>query len=332
MKKKIIKKKAGCFIVLISIMLLMPTITAITTQKEKQLDDYIYIFDDNQNADSLEIKQITERTKYVPFEEVAFAGEQNDIGYNVDAGNKIQRSTSIYAGEPVNENIPGRGRTGTLEPSGGDTEDWYRFSVCQGQSIQASITTSQGFASEIYDASGNPVGNSFTAVATGYHFFRVFAEEGSSDGDYLMSISISGQNDADTGVDAGNNIGQATPITAGTYTGYLDSTDHEDWYSFNVNSGEGIFVTVEPMIKSDYDIHLYNTNDELVHSEQFYGDDNLEYPADISGTWKIKIDIFPGWEASNWPDDYFLYGSGVYELEVSIGGSAEAPPVLKSQP
>jgi hypothetical protein len=44
------------------------------------------------------------------------------------------------------------------------------------------------------------------------------------------------------------------------------------------------------------------------------------------------IDMFPGWDTEKWPDDYFLYGSGAYELTLDIGGSAESPPVPRDQP
>ena len=332
MKTKIMKKNAGFFIVIISIMLLTPAITAIAYQNDSKPNICNYVFDDNQNTNTLDITKTIDNMRYIPNEEVKLAGEQNDIGYNIDADDIIQRSIDIWVGEPVDERIPGRGRTGSLEPNNGDSKDWYCFTVCKDQNIQASITSSEDYDCQIYDTAGSAVGTSYTAEAVGRHFLQVFANEGAADGDYTISISISGQNDADTGADAGNEISQATSIQPGTYHGYLDSSDHEDWYSFNVNNGEGIFIELDPLEKSDYDIHLFNPNGEFVHSAQFYGEDMLEYPADISGSWKIKIDIFPGWDASKWPDDYLLYGSGAYELDISIGDNALAPPTLKPQP
>jgi hypothetical protein len=84
--------------------------------------------------------------------------------------------------------------------------------------------------------------------------------------------------------------------------------------------------------EGDFDIHLYNPSGEWVYSGQYYGEDELEYPADVSGVWKIKIDMFPGWDESKWSDNYFLYGSGAYKLELDIGGTAEAPPDPVPQP
>ncbi|MCK5030106.1 MAG: hypothetical protein KAR64_01440, partial [Thermoplasmatales archaeon] len=271
-------------------------------------------------------------TIYTPEEEDLFVGDQNDIGYNTDAGKAIFKSFPVYVGEPVDQSIPGRGRTGTLEPDGGDSDDWYKFSACEGQSVQASVNSGEDYDYEFHNYEGDPVGQSFTADATDVYFLHIFSNEGAGTADYTFSVILGGQDDAGKGSDAGNNIGSATSITPGSYGGYMSYTDQEDWYSFTANSGQGIFVTVEPIEKSDYDIHLYNPSGELVYSAQYYGDDELEYPADTSGTWKIKLDMFPGWDESKWPDNYFLYGSGAYILELSIGGSAQAPPGPIPQP
>jgi len=333
MKNNIIKNKASIFIVLISIMLIAPTVSVIANEKETHSFQENNIYESTYKNDLFDITKNIDINRFVPEEEISLVGEQNDIGYNVDAANRIQRASSfpIYASEPIDEK-PGRGRIGSLEPNNGDSEDWYRFSVCSGQNIQVSISSSQGYNIEICDTSGTPVGTSYTSQETGWHYIKIYADDNAGDGSYTITISITGQNDAETGSDAGNNINQVTAINPGTYYGYLDQNDHEDWYSINVNSGEGIFITVEPMEKSDYDIHLYNPNGEHVYSQQFYGADTLEYPADISGIWKIKLDIFPGWDASKWPDDYYLYGSGLYELEITTGGNAEEPPSLNPQP
>jgi len=267
-------------------------------------------------------------TYYVEPEDVSLAGEQNDIGYNCDAGNNIVKSLLIFIGEPEDQSKPGSGRAGTLDLSEDDDEDWYMFSVCEGQSMQASV--SSGFEFEFSDHEGAIVGQSHTATQTGMHFIRIF----NGNGDYTFTITLGNQNDADTGGDAGDSISSATSISEGSYSGYMSYDDQEDWYSFSANSGQGIFVTVEEVEneEADYDLHLYNPSDELVHSATYYGIDELEFPADASGTWKIKIDMFPGWDESKWPDNYFLYGAGAYTLDLDVGGTAEAPPGPVPQP
>jgi len=261
--------------------------------------------------------------------------DQNDMGYNTDAKDKIASSIPLYVGEPVDQTVPGRGRQGTLDPDNGDKEDWFRFTVCAGQDIQASISTSESFVLELWNTKGVAVGQSYTADITGNYFARIYAGSGASTGDYTISVTLSGQNDAGTGSDAGNSIGAATAITPGTYAGYMDYTDDEDWYSFTASSGQGIFITVEPgeLKEGDMDIHLYNPSGTLVHYGMYYGDDELEYPADASGAWKVKISTWPGWDTSKWPDNWFVYGSGTYEMTLSVGGSAESPvgPVPQTQ-
>jgi len=325
MIKKIIKNNAGFFIVLISILLVTPTLTVIAQQKEINSNQILNNFYYSQDI-SYEVTKTIDNARFVPFEDITMVGDQNDIGYNTDAGNNIFKGLNfpVYVGETIDEHIPGRGRTAMLEPGNGDSEDWYSFSACNGQSIESSLITNENFDFEIADPEGNPLGQIADAEETGKYFFHVIANEGANSGDYSFSITINGQNDAGINGDAGDNIGEATSISSGSYYGYMDINDQEDWYSFSVNSGQGIFVTLEIIEKSDYDIHLYNPSGELVHSSQYYGDDELEYPADVSGIWKIQLDMFPGWDASKWPDDYLLYGSGVYEFELSIGGSAEA--------
>ena len=273
-------------------------------------------------------------TIYIPEEDVSLAGEQNDIGYNCDAGNNIVKSFPVYAGEPVNERIPGNGRTGELDPNNKDEADWYKFSVCEGQTLSATLTTSKDYDYSFSNSLGEDAGHSYTADTTGMYFIQIFANSGADDGEYEFDITIGGQNDADTGGDAGNSISQATSISEGSYIGYMDYDDWEDWYSFSANSGQGIFVTIEQVDdrEADFDIHLYNPSDELVCSAQYYGEDELEFPADASGTWKIKIDMFPGWDTAKWPDDYLLYGAGAYTLDLDVGGSAEAPTVPMPQP
>jgi len=259
------------------------------------------------------------------------ANDQNDAGYNTDAGDKITRSFPIYPGE-IADGAPGRGRSGTLDPDDRDSEDWYLFSVCEGQTIQVSLSTTQDYDYEILDTAGQPQGKDYTATETGRHFLHIFATEGAGTGDYTLTLTFSGQNDAGSNGDAGDTSSTALSITPGTYSGYMDMNDPEDWYSFSVNTGQGIFINLEAPYKSDIDIHLYNPTGDMVHEALYYGDDQLEYPADASGTWKIQLDMFPGWDSTKWPDNYYLYGSGGYELELTIGGTATPPVTPESQP
>jgi len=329
------RKASILLIILISIMMLTPTFSA-SIQKSNTL--YERIIQQNQEDNSIDdynpvepFPAIPYDTNYVPEENVKLDDEQNDIGYNTDVGDSIRRSSPIYIGEPIEETTPGRGRKGTIDPAERDDADFYRFSVCEGQTITASVSPgSLGF--EILNAQGEIHPDGTVATETGFYYLNIYSNDDESRTEYTLSVQLTGQNDAGTGSDAGNSIGAATSITQGYYEGYMDYQDVEDWYSFEVASGTGIRISIEPHEKSDYDLHLYDPSGNYVISAMYYEDDTLEYRADSSGIWKVKIDMFPGWDTSKWPDDYFLYGSGTYELELELGVDVEEPVLPLSQP
>lgn len=266
--------------------------------------------------------------------------ENMDAGTKRDAGDSMRRATVLYPGEPI-DYTPGRGMIAELSSS--SDEDWYRFSACEGQNIKISIGASGGDLDialwDIHEeekASSKTAGSSseslsFTADYTGNWYLLVEAVDVPDNLIYNININLNNQNDANTGSDAGDDISSATSITPGAYSGYLDMNDEQDWYSFNANAGDGIHFNLEmssTAIYSDFDITLYNPNGEYVHEEDYYYDDELWYPADQSGTWTVKIDIFPGfsnvpYEEEDWK--YYSYGSGAYELTFAIETDAPEP-------
>ena len=58
-------------------------------------------------------------TIFIPREDVSLVEGENDLNYNVDAFYSIVRSLPIHVGEPIEEYIPGRSRTGSLDPDNG---------------------------------------------------------------------------------------------------------------------------------------------------------------------------------------------------------------------
>ncbi|KAA0001451.1 MAG: hypothetical protein FE048_05390, partial [Thermoplasmata archaeon] len=81
-------------------------------------------------------------------EPLTMAEEQNDAGYNTDTGNNVLKALPIYPGEPK-DGAPGRGTTGKLNPTGRDTDDWYYFSVCEGQQISIVMDPDSNFDLEL---------------------------------------------------------------------------------------------------------------------------------------------------------------------------------------
>jgi len=157
--------------------------------------------------------------------------DQHDGGYDGDAGDRILKSVAIFPMEPVDD-TPGRGNTGTLEPSAGDKEDWYMFSVCEGQTIAITITPTSDYDVDLLDDTATTVATStntgtspetisYVADKTSTYYMRIYAKDDAQDGTYTMDINLQGQNDGGQGKDAGNTADSAMKITPGTYPGFL---------------------------------------------------------------------------------------------------------------
>lgn len=276
-----------------------------------------------------------------------FNEDNDDAGHKRDAGSEIGNSLPIYPGEMI-DNWPGRGRTGKL--SSDDDEDWYFFSVCNGQVISITLVPPKdnNYDIGLWDKNENERSNStnpgsttesitYSADYTGLWYMRVHFITGTGEEQYSFNVTLSGQNDAGTRKDAGDNFASATSISTGIYEGYLDMNDEEDWYKFNANSGQNINFKIDMRNfahLSDFDIYLYNPNGSIAHAENYYYDDELLYPIDESGSWRVRIKIFPGYTDIPYSEDweYFTYGSGAYKLYFNLVSTAPDPPGPISQP
>lgn len=268
-----------------------------------------------------------------------------DMGTKRDAGDTMRRSTDIYPGEPIDDTT-GRGNTAEFSSTGDD--DWYRFAACVGQQIQISLAAGGNAdlilynidEAEIAASRGGSGAESLSYIAdySGSFYIHVEPVEITSGAVYTLNVNLATQNDAGTGSDAGDTISQATPITQGEYFGYLDMNDEHDCYAFNANAGDGLHFLLEVKnyaILSDCDITLYNPSGEIAYAEKYYYDDELYYTADASGTWVVKIDLFPGFEFVPYEEEfwnYYSYGSGPYKLTFSIESEIPENPGPIPQP
>jgi len=269
--------------------------------------------------------------------------DNDDAGYKKDAGVDLPRALALYPGELIDE-TPGRGRSGKL--GGSDIMDWYCFSVCQGQQIVFTVTPPSGFDidislwtnTQLRVASSNNSGSTpetftYTATYSGKWYVYVKYVSGTGTGQYTFSVALNLQNDANSLADAPNTRTAALLITPGTYFGYLGMNDPYDWYKFQVSVGQGINLTLKMnaiAYLTDFDLQLYNPSGKLVYEGNQYYDDHFNYPADVTGQWSVRVDIFPGWVDAPHPTEwkYYSYGSGAYNLILKFETSAPAPGTI----
>ena len=201
-----------------------------------------------------------------------------------------------------------------------------------GFDINLSLWTNKSVLVASSDITGSsPETITYTATYSGKWFMQVNYLSGSGQGRYTISVIINGQNDANSGTDAGNTYADALTLTPGSYYGFLDMNDPYDWYKFQVDAGKGIHLKLVMRYlvsnSSDFDLQLYNPSGKLVYEGNQYFDDELLYPANVAGEWKVRVDIFPGWVDCSHPTEwkYYSYGSGAYNLILAIESSAPIP-------
>ncbi|MBN1280818.1 MAG: PPC domain-containing protein [Candidatus Thermoplasmatota archaeon] len=277
------------------------------------------------------------------------AGDNDDLGHKKDGGPEFSRALPIYPGELVDD-TPGRGVTGKLSST--DTADWFFFTACQGQSITVTLTPPAGFDFDlsIYNSlaafvtSSNTTGSgvaesiTFTTTASGRWYLMFNYMSGTGQGQYTVSIVFNTQNDANSGMDASDTMVGAMVLTQGYYHGFLCMGDPYDWYAFQVNTiGQGIHLFLDVKKYSylaDFDLQLYNPSGALVYEGNQYYDDEFNYPADATGLWNVRVDIFPGWvdvpQPTQW--EYYCYGSGAYNLSLTLETSGDTIPAPIPQP
>ncbi len=144
-------------------------------------------------------------------------------------------------------------------------------------------------------------------------------------GVYIDDVLLQGttstvtQNDAGTGGDAGNTIATATAVSPGSWTGcYLDATDREDYYKFNVTSGQVIKVKITPPSSADFDLYLHNPSQTQVGSSTRGAGlvDSIVYTANATGYWYCRA--------------YQYSGTGNYSLQISVSGGTTTPNMAVS--
>ncbi|OGD15325.1 hypothetical protein A2V47_08175 [Candidatus Atribacteria bacterium RBG_19FT_COMBO_35_14] len=158
------------------------------------------------------------------------------------------------------------------------------------------------------------------ADSTGTWYIRVSRSSG--EGEYQLSIDIQDQNDAESGQDAGDSYQGAIPLSTGTITGLLKAGDDVDYYSIELEEGKQITLELTIPGNASYNISLLNPNRNSRGSSITQREiKTLDYVADSTGTWYIKI------SRSSGEGEYQLVVNSVTD---SSGGENNNSPVISS--
>jgi hypothetical protein len=144
----------------------------------------------------------------------------------------------------------------------GDRYDYYKFAVAEGQrfTVNGSAGTGIGVMFHLADPNQAFILESSWLGAGSYQVlnytlghgtagdYYLWFEIGGADGwaNYSFELYISDQSDAGQAGDAGDANTTARTITPGTYYGWLDSQDQDDYYIFNVPPGNRIDLAFTP--------------------------------------------------------------------------------------
>ena len=175
--KKIKIRKFGAIVITMFFLGTILTVPSFTATNEK--NNNFEKSEESNNLDDL----IFNKADYVPYDrnyvppiDETIKAIHNDIGYNVDSGDQFNRANVIYVGEII-DRFPGRGRIGYLDPDS-DVDDWYKFTVCEGQTITASIVTTEDYSYELVDYDENPIPNGYLTTESEWYYLHIFSNTG----------------------------------------------------------------------------------------------------------------------------------------------------------
>ncbi len=213
------------------------------------------------------------------------------------------------------------GSFGGLQPGGlVDSEDWYFFPASLGQIINLSLVMPQNasFSLSLYPPySASSVGTQerqgsvrtlcYVAGESGDWYVRVGRNSGR--GEYTLSLSLAEQNDAGSGRDAGNVRWKALSISPGTWKGFLKAADSEDWYTFPVEGGQRIDVSLTMPQGASFSCALYppRSSSSVGNITAMGNTRSLHCLSTGAGNWYLRVGRNSG--------------EGEYTVQLQVGGT-----------
>jgi len=213
--------------------------------------------------------------------------------------------------------------TGALNVT--DNADYYKFNVIAAQVISVKLAVMTGSGNDVwgglyypdqskivetdYINAGTFAWINFTtsSATTGFYYYEVQAQ-GAID-TYTVTLTVTNQNDAGLGIDAGDTTTAATPITNGTYTGRVFDDDAADVYKVMVVAAQ--ILTVDLKTGTTNNDHLY----AKFYDPQKNSIDSTDWAnPGINVTWEFTTSI----ATAGWYYVEVLGGYNDYQLKVKV--------------
>ncbi|MHA1273216.1 MAG: PPC domain-containing protein [Promethearchaeota archaeon] len=196
-------------------------------------------------------------------------------------------------------------------------DDWYYISVSENNNLNITIKYSYingDLDLELYDSSQTLLDSStsttddesisydITSGNGGNYYFRVYKKNPSDNNSYILIISINSIQPSDDSFEENDNIFEAAPINAGTYTDLNCSDD--DYYSIDLNAGDTIIVQIIFInFMGNLDLYFckldFITEIILNYSTSTTDNEEISYKISTTGTYFIKVNKSSILEPSN---------------------------------
>ena len=216
--------------------------------------------------------------------------------------------------------------TGTL--SGDDRQDYFRFKLNPGNILSLNFTAgddSQNLKIALRDFEGNELWNSGETSPDAIKSTRMmmnnmsagiyYAVVDSGIGSYKLDFFSETQNDAGSGIDAGDRITKALAIKPGSsFFGEMGGFDEEDWYRFDIPPGHILKLLFTPNESSEamkFSLRSFDRSEVWYSGVVPPGETRLE---------RVMMNNSSG-------GTYYLeayYGNGQYGFEIFIEGQNDA--------
>jgi hypothetical protein len=218
---------------------------------------------------------------------------QDDAGSGGDAGNSLAVATNITAGE----------YNGTLTF---DDKDYYKFYVNEGSIINVTMLAynlSANFDLTLYTPEFLPIQNlkdagireTITHSSQTTENFTILIDSAISDtGNYSFVVTLTSQNDFNSGTDAGEHIHEALLVSEGQSNGtFVPDSDISDFYKLDLVKGQIINITMVASATTDIDLTFYDSeSQEIDSSKRLVGfDETIYYAISTDNSYIIHVEF-----------------------------------------